>query len=163
MEEKINERGKHRSNYSHSIDWLLDIGTTDHMTTCSNLLHNIRYRKPSSVKVANGSVMKIVGYGCAYISKNIIVHNVLFVRKCKSNILSVSRLTADLNCCIIFGEKGAVLMNGINPMRIGECKVSCVLYSISAEREHQKSVHICMSTNTRKEISDWHNRLGHPS
>lgn len=62
---KLTEKGMPYSfpYYILSTEWLLD-----------------------SSAIVNGSRMKIVGYESTYISKHIIVHNVLYVHDCRSNI-----------------------------------------------------------------------------
>lgn len=143
-EGKINDKGMHQTylNFSHSLDWILDSRAIDHMATCKDLLFNIRYDNPSTMHIANGSAIKIIGYKYAYISTNITMHNILYVSECKSNLLSVSKLAVELNWCIIFGEKA---------MKIGDCEANCGVYSISTKKNKGKSRHVNMSVNSHEE------------
>lgn len=56
----ISEKGMHQTylDCSLSIEWLLDSDAADHMTTCIDLLFDVRYDSPSFVQIANGSNTK---------------------------------------------------------------------------------------------------------
>ena len=78
--------------------WILDSGTTDHMTGNINLLNSFKnYETKQFVTVANGDKMEILGEGSINIFSKII-QNVLYVKDCSSNLLSVSKITKELNC-----------------------------------------------------------------
>lgn len=56
------------------------------------------------------------------------IHNVLYVPNCKTNLLSVSKLTTDLGCYTMFVNKKVILLDNINQMKIGEGHSSGGLY-----------------------------------
>lgn len=145
-ERKPIEKGTHLTclNCAHSEYWTLDSGTIDNMIACIDLLFNIVYDNPSIVRIADGSTMKVIGYISIYIGMNTIIHNVLYVSKCKSNLLSIDKLTLELNCCVIFGEKAVVIMNGTTLPTIGESGVHSGLYIVRSRKNKGKDRHISM-------------------
>jgi hypothetical protein len=83
--------------YSKNDKWILDLGAIDHMTGNKNLLFNLRkYNTKQYVTVANNERMKIIGDGSIKILSKIIP-NVLLVKNCASNLLSIRKLTLELN------------------------------------------------------------------
>lgn len=54
------------------------------------------------VKIAYGTFSTIVGVGSIPVSKTLTLHNVLHVPNLSCNLLSISKLTQDLNCLAIF-------------------------------------------------------------
>jgi hypothetical protein len=80
----------------------LDSGATDHMTGNKTLLHNfVSSTTTQYVTVANGNKMEILGFGSIKIFSKII-SQVLLVKNYASNLLSVSKLTHELKCKLIF-------------------------------------------------------------
>jgi RAB protein geranylgeranyltransferase component A len=87
--------------FSKNDIWILDSGKTDHMIGNKNLLLNFReYDTKRYVKVVNNE-MKIISDDSIRILSRIIP-NVLFVENYASNLLSIRKLTNELNCKIIF-------------------------------------------------------------
>ena len=56
----------------------------------------------SSVQIADGTLSRVFGTGSVIISKDITLHSLLYVPKLDCNLLSISRLTQDLNCVTKF-------------------------------------------------------------
>jgi hypothetical protein len=75
------------------------------MTENKNILENFNaFSTKQYVTVANGEKMEILGDGSITIfSKKI--SNVLLVKDCASNLLSISRITIELECELIFSSK----------------------------------------------------------
>lgn len=65
------------------------------MTTSTDQLSDIDFKNSSTIQIVNGSKMKVTGYGSAYISSNIVIHNVLYVSKCQTSLLYVSSLSTE--------------------------------------------------------------------
>ena len=137
--------------------WILDSGSTDHITGNKNLLNN--YKKIETkqfVIVANGEKMEILGNGSiSLLSRKI--SNVLHVNNCTSNLLSISKITRDLNCEITFTSKNVIFQELITKNIIGEGFLENGLYILSEEK---------CNFNIKKEEelgTLWHKRIGHPS
>ena len=88
---------------SNSIAWVIDSGATDHMTYCSQLfskyIPSVGNRK---IRIADGTFSAIAGSGTVRVSPTITLENVLRVPKLSCNLLSISLITKDLDCCAYF-------------------------------------------------------------
>lgn len=79
--------------------WIIDPGATDHMTSHSNLYTS--YNPCSGrqkVNVADGTLSSVAGKGRIPISKDLSLDNALHVPKLSCNLLSIRKITKDLNC-----------------------------------------------------------------
>jgi GAG-pre-integrase domain len=145
------------SQNSSQTKWVLDSGATDHMTGNKDLLDNYRkYEKNQFVTVANGEKMEILGCGSINLfSKEI--SNILFVQNCSSNLLSIRKITNQLNCDIIFSSNNVIFQELTSKRLIGEGFCENGLYFLNKEK-------YIFNTKNEKELSTlWHNRIGHPS
>ena len=86
-----------------SDSWIIDTSALDHMTGNLSLLHDYKaYSKNYMVKIADGSLSKVTSTGTVYISPCLKLHSVLLVPSLRCNLLSISKLTKDLNCVAKF-------------------------------------------------------------
>ncbi|RVX10421.1 Retrovirus-related Pol polyprotein from transposon TNT 1-94 [Vitis vinifera] len=97
--------------FSHALNvrqenhttWIMDSGASDHMTGNLMVFHEYTpCHNNSSVRIADGTLSRVFGTGSVIISKDITLHSVLYVPKLDCNLLSISRLTQDLNCVTKF-------------------------------------------------------------
>ena len=85
--------------------WIVDSGATDHMTQSSHGF--ISYNPcPSNKKIAtaDGTLVTVAGQGGVVINQNFILKNVLHVPKLSANLVSIHKLTKDLNCVVTFSS-----------------------------------------------------------
>ena len=79
--------------------WIIDFRATDHMTSCSKMFSSY---SPSvgnkKVKLANGSLLAIVGMETIKLTSLITLHYVLHVPNWSCNLLSISKYTSDHQC-----------------------------------------------------------------
>ena len=88
---------------SSSSKWVIDSGATDHMSGNSTLLSNLKsHASPSYVTLADGTKSFVMGSGHVNLTPSLSVSSVLCLPKFSFNLLSVSKLTRALNCCISF-------------------------------------------------------------
>ena len=88
---------------SPSFDWIVDSGATDHMVGTKNVLTNESTVMSSGhVQLPNGDSSRVTHSGCSKLQGGDIVKNVLCVPDFNFNLLSVAKLTRQLNCCAIF-------------------------------------------------------------
>ena len=83
--------------------WVIDSGATDHMTHSSHKF--ITYDPCLSnrkISTADGSLSTIAGQGNVLINQALTLKNVLHVPNLSTNLLSIHKLTKDLNCNVIF-------------------------------------------------------------
>jgi hypothetical protein len=99
---------------------VLDSGATDHMTDDKNMLNNYKYYEGKQfVVVTNGDKMEILGSGSInFFSK--IIQNILYIRKCASNLLSISKITNELNYKILFSSRNMIFQEWITKRVVGE-------------------------------------------
>jgi hypothetical protein len=100
--------------------WIVDSGATDHMTCEPKQLQNFtKLKEPQYVTVANGNKTKILGTGTTnFLNKN--VKDVLYLPDFNSNLLSVRKITQDLNCDVIFSPNKVTFQDRVTGKKIGE-------------------------------------------
>lgn len=136
--------------------WIIDSGASDHMFRNSDKAIKMHQKMNNqTVKIANGDSIPIKCMAdIELFSKDT---KGLYVPNFASNLLSVSKVTKDLNCFVIFGPNKVIFQDITTGKRIGEGKLQNGLYML----EDKKRVF-----NASKEHNDhelWHARLGHPS
>ena len=76
------------------------------MTGDDTLFHTYTPSQESlTVRIADGSLFKVAGTGSIVISKDLTLDSVLHVPNLNCNLLSISKLTYDLNCVTKFFSK----------------------------------------------------------
>ena len=147
--------------------WIIDSGASDHMTSFSHLFHT--YTPCSGhkkVRIADGSYSPIAGNGLINLSKTISLKNVLHVPKLTCNLLSVSKLSRDSNCRVIFSKYHCVFQEQNSGKMIGSAKLIDGLYYFEDEESKNKEAQgfsSISSTQVKDQIMLWHHRLRHPS
>lgn len=138
------------------------------MTSSSSLFSNYsRCYKNESVRIADGSFPPIVGKGKIEISNQITLESVLHVPKLACNLLSVSKLSKDSNCRVVFLDFHCEFQDQNSGRMIGSAKMVNGLYYFDSNPFGNKIAQgyngSVSSISTRKKIILWHLRLGHPS
>jgi hypothetical protein len=111
---------------SDSIDmWKIDSGATDHACYSLSLFSKYRRVKPIPVKIPNGSMAQADIIGEIVITNLLTITNVLYLPHFKYNLLSVSRITKDLNCT--FADNVCIIQNAQQKM-IGSGRLINGLY-----------------------------------
>ena len=124
-------QGLNVSNNSIGNLWIMDSGATDHMTHSS--LKFITYTPcPSNRKiaVANGFLTTIAGLGDIYINPSLTLKNVLHIPKLSTNLISVQKLSHDMNCNVLFYPFHCIFHDQDLGKRIGLAKEKNGLYYI---------------------------------
>jgi len=116
----------------------------------------------STICIADGTLSKVMGKGSVKISRDIILNSVLYVPKLNCNLLSVSKLTKDLNHFTNFSHNMCEFHILESGMTIGNPKECVGLYLIQDE---ETKAHSCVVEHSGAEnsIMLWHYRLGHPN
>jgi transposase InsO family protein len=100
------------------------------------------------------------------ISERIDLKSVLHVPKLACNLLSVSKLSKDSNCCVTFFESHCTFQDQSSGRTIGSARMINGLYyfddNLSSDKKAQGFSSIS-SISVREQIMVWHCRLGHPS
>ncbi|KAL6311476.1 hypothetical protein AAG906_012064 [Vitis piasezkii] len=160
--------------FSHALNvrqenhttWIVDSGASDHMTRNLMVFHEYTpCHNNSSVRIADGTLSRVFGTGSVIISKDITLHSVFYVPKLDCNLLSISRLTQDLNCVTKFLPHMCEFQALNSGKRIGNAEVRAGLYLLRAEeirRLPMKTTCVVSnpSTKTDSVVMLWHYRLG---
>ncbi|KAK8931024.1 hypothetical protein KSP39_PZI016079 [Platanthera zijinensis] len=138
------------------VQWLADSGASDHLTSSSGILHSYHPHCGSSITVADGSTVPIVGFGSCNVTPDMPLSSVAHVPQSAYNLLSISKLTRDLNCTAIFTSSGCIFQEQSTSRIIGRGKLRGGVYVLD------EVSHIACSAASAK-LLDLHYRHGHPS
>ena len=104
--------------------WIIDSGATDHMTPHSSYFSSYN----AYITVANGSNTPITGRGNIYLQPSFPLKNVLHVPNLSNNLLSIHKITQDLNCAVTFSHSHCVFQDLATGKTIGLAKEQGGLY-----------------------------------
>ncbi|XP_073121790.1 uncharacterized protein [Henckelia pumila] len=114
--------------------WIMDSGATDHMTGSSQLFSSyIPCAGNQRVKIVDGSLASVAGKGTVVISPFLTLKNVLHVPPLSYNLLSISKLTFDLKCRVIFLSSHCEFQDLASGTMIGNARQDGGLYSLAAQ------------------------------
>ena len=82
--------------------WILDTGATDYMAHLVSQLTTITSTVHSYVFLPNGDQALVTHIGIVQISPTLTLTNVLCVPTFNFNLISISKLTQQSSCCLIF-------------------------------------------------------------
>lgn len=86
-----------------SDHWIVDTGANEHMTGDTNLLINkVACSHEPLVTIPNGDLIPVKGKGSCSLPNGMSTKNVLYIPKFACNLLSVGKLTDDLNYAVTF-------------------------------------------------------------
>lgn len=133
----------------------MDSGATDYMFCNKNYLTNLDLsRNDQYVLVANGMKAKINGIGeCELFSK--IIKDILYLDTFSTDLISIKRLTQELNCDVIFSSKHVKFQDRKIGKTISEGSLENGLYVLKPQ--------ILCAAARFNDQELWHKRLGHPS
>ena len=146
-------------------EWILDSGATDHMTgSCVNFKSYSKADRDITITVADGNSSLVAGVGDLNLS-GLELKSVLHVPELKYSLISVSKLTKDLNCAIIFYPSCCIFQDLSSWMTIGSAKERSGLYFVSNSplRLDSYQTTLSLSTVSDSNVFLWYNRLGHPN
>ena len=157
--------------------WVLDTGATDHIIHFVTLFTKITSSISTFVQLPNGEKVTVTHIGTIQITSTLILENVLCVPFFSFNLISVSKLTKCLSCCLVFLSKFCFIQDLSCWKTIGVGKLHNNLYllqvsldctSISGVSSILQSVFdsFVNSVSNVPFVSKpflWHLRLGHVS
>lgn len=84
--------------------WIVDSDASNHMTGNATIFHNYNpCNENHTINTEDGSLSKVAGTSSVIISKDLTPNFVLLVPNLDCNLLSISKLTQELNCVTKFG------------------------------------------------------------
>lgn len=137
--------------------WVIDSGASDHMTGNPTLFSSLdKHTSSSHVTIADGSTPHVLGSGTIELTPSVSLSSVLSLPNFSFNLLSVSKITRALKCCVSFFPDYCVFQDLSTKKIIGRGRESDGLYIF----EHPTPYSLASSTSSPFEV---HCRLGHPS
>ncbi|CAN1749521.1 hypothetical protein LINPERHAP1_LOCUS3740 [Linum perenne] len=113
---------------SSKITWIIDSGASDHVVCSASLLYSCKAVTSLSVTLPNGNRVPVSHIGSVKITDEIIVHDVLVISGFSFNLLSVSKLTSQLHCRVVFSPKSCLFQDQLTSLTIGTAKLLGGLY-----------------------------------
>ena len=106
---------------SHSSGpWILDFGASNHLSNNKNLFSSLTITSPlPMITLANGSQTMAKGIGSTCPLPSVPLTYVLYVPDCPFNLISINKLTCDLNCLITFSNNSITLQDRSTGRTIG--------------------------------------------
>lgn len=130
-QESLKDAPTHVSTVAKSRRWVIDSSATDHMT--GNALNFSKFQSNSSnhnVTLANGSSSSVKGSGTINLTNTMSLENVLHLPDLAFNLLSVSQITKELDCCVSFYPTHCIFQDRLTKQIIGKDHESGGLYSL---------------------------------
>ena len=160
-----------RANVAHTAfynpnTWLLDSGATHHLTSdLNNLPLHQPYHGGDEVAIADGSGLQITHTGSASIStpsKTLKLQDVLCVPSVHKNLISVYRLCNANQVSVEFFPASFQLKDLSTGVRLLQGRTKDDLYEWPVPKPNLAASYATYP-DTKTSISQWDNRLGHPS
>ena len=147
--------------------WIVDAGASNYMT---DFLHGlIDYKQCDrviKVTMANDTISYAKGEGSIYLT-NLCLKSILYVPKLRCNLLSISKITKDMNCKVTFSPTHCVFQDLISEKMIDNAEEKEGLYYVKGavgtpifSKLHNSFL---SSVVLDSRIQLWHKRLDHPS
>ncbi|XP_075489666.1 uncharacterized protein LOC142528501 [Primulina tabacum] len=83
-------------------DWIIDTGCSHHVTGNESCLLNIKAISSCPVRLPDGQTLAATEEGAVQLTDTIRLQNVLYVPNLQCNLISVSQLIDDIDCCVQF-------------------------------------------------------------
>lgn len=137
--------------------WVIDTGATHHITHDIDSLSNVvSCPDMPPVQISNGDTVGVNALGRITLSKRLILEQVLGISNFCFNLLSVSKLTRDLNCSLTFWSGFFVIQDLHSRKLIGVGREQNGLYYLEPMKGGK-----ALMTKHSGTASLWHRRLGH--
>ena len=103
-------------------DWIVDTKAFDHMIESLHRMSDYKQcERAIKVTMANGAISYAKGEDSVYLN-DLWLKYVLYVLKLRCNLLSISKITKDMNCKVIFFPTHCVFQDLISGKMIGNAE-----------------------------------------
>lgn len=146
-------QGKHNTS---SQSWLVDSGASNHMTSSSDGLYDIRpYQGSSHIQTANGSHLAINAVG----NINSAFREIFISPSLSTNLISVGQLV-DNNYDVHFSRDGVLVQDQVSRKILAKGPKIGRLFPLHFSIPSCLSL-ACITVNNKSEV--WNKRLAHPN
>jgi len=121
-------------NFSFTKPWILDSGATDHIASDSQFFTYTSSSFISNVNLPTDSTAATSSTGTIKFNDNISLKDVLYVPSFNLNLMSVSKITSALNCCVVLFPHGCILHDLATERMIDSGKQYAGLYYMSPSK-----------------------------
>lgn len=141
--------------------WYPDSGATHHMASdISSFSDFSSYSGSDQVMVGNGSGLSISNIGSFPLSNQLVLRKVLHVPGLVKNLLSISQLTRDNDCVVIFTAQHFIVKDWRTGIILLQGPHKDVLYEFSPQQN--PCAPKCL-LGSRVSAATWHRRFEHPT
>ncbi|KAK8574586.1 hypothetical protein V6N12_062276 [Hibiscus sabdariffa] len=140
--------------------WIFDSGASDHMSGKRECFQDFVPTVGATIRTADGTLSHVQGSG-SIILNSLVLQHALFVPSLTCNLISVSKLSKDLGCSLLFHDSGCILQ-ALNSQRvIGKASLQNGLYILQdPPLSPRYSVSTSLSTVSNSDsVMLWHKRL----
>ena len=147
--------------------WILNSGASDHICSSLDLFSFYKRIKPIIVKLPNGSSVQAQFDGTVHFTSTFYLVNVLFIHNFSYNLISISKLTSNLHCSLIFTSTRCFIQEMRSSRMIGSAKhLNGLYYMDELPKMTRVCSHLTQTGTYTPSISNdelWHYHLGHLS
>jgi GAG-pre-integrase domain len=144
-------------------NWIIDSGASDHMTFQHEEMINTKKAHKSGIINANGKIYPVTAAGDIKLSSDVSLNDALLVPSLSTQLISVGKLTQDLNCVALMYPDHCVFQDLLSKRIIGHGTKRDGLYYFEDWKNGKAYLAGSMEDEKKKKIMLWHKRLGHPS
>ncbi|CAN1852228.1 Retrovirus-related Pol polyprotein from transposon RE2, partial [Linum perenne] len=166
-----NQISAYSVNSTQCDQWIIDSGCSDHMTVSKELLDDYQcYPKKAGVRIADGILSPVEGIGRVRLTDGIELFHVLFVPTLHCNLISISQITRDLNCKVVFSSDRCSMQEECSGRTIGTGRLQEDLFiikgctgAVEPSERRRRALATSSTDSIDSQVMLWHSRLGHPS
>ena len=147
---------------SHITNWILDKRATNYIFCSLDLFTTYTSIPPIQIHLPNGAQTCATIISLVYISKNLVLHNVLYMSLFTFNLILITKLTSTLNYHLMFIDKSSIMQDITTSRMIRFVMVVHGLYVLEGLGTHLLPVATTNKVSTC-DLDVWHCRLGHLS
>lgn len=150
-------------------EWIVDTGATNHMISQKEMLNTDKDTVSVSdkrVHLPNGKIVDVSHIGNCGIMDGRTLSNVLYIPDFRFNLLSVSRITKELQCSVNFSPEFCIFQDLLNGkvLESGEEKEGLyLLWHEGSTDNNKQQIRGLIVIRNKVDILLWHRRMGHVS
>jgi hypothetical protein len=116
--------------------WLIDSGANDHICSSLDWFSSYYKIKPVHVNLPNGNSVVVNYAGNIHFSQDLYITHVLYSPEFRLNLIFVSKLCANLSCCVEFSSHKCVIQDVTSKKMIGLGDQANGLYRLVVNGSH---------------------------